>query len=110
MSLFIEQNILDKDRPEKISIKDKIEDLQSELEGFTNALEFINIEDCYDQIQIPDNYNGIYHINLTATNLLDCQVLEQLMELCFKYKNPIKVLDILNKALLDKKEFNWDSI
>lgn len=88
-------------RPEKFDFEDKIQELITSLESFNNYTYCKNLEDCYDNIETLEGIKGgIYPLLLTASNPIDIQILESLMKLCYKTKNPLKVLEIVESLLI----------
>lgn len=89
MKLFLEEEQL-LNRPKKLDIHKLLSDLN-------DGNDYVNLEDCYDNIQEISCY-GVSHLSISASSLMDVQILEELMRLCYKYKNHQKVLNILQET------------
>lgn len=101
--LFSEQNRL-KDRPEIVDVDDRLIEIYNLLDEFTSNNSFRNLSNCFEQI---NNFENVSENSLTANNLIETQILEALMDLCYRLKSPIKVLEYLT---IQTEEFNLDSL
>ncbi len=85
----------------KPNLEDSISKANNALSEIYSAYYFVDIVDCYDN-DCKNEYNrakpAIY-----STDLLNTQILDRLMDICYKTKNPLKVLHLLESLLIEQK-------